>query len=293
MQIENNNNIDMAKSMDNVISSKINEILEKHPGSFEKGDNPMKSKLIESTTQNTQDPPASWKKEAVSAEAVVRPKEQDEEWDLERRIEEEEIEKRITEQEDESEEDKMMRLYEREKVAKARQQKLEQEAEIDQTPELISPVQAETFRKLDSIESDIETLMKAVLELTKSHDGLCDNIQTTVIESMAAPKKVRKRKEELYTPAQEEMYKKLLKYFSSKTGKTQRDLTNGTNQMVAAVHSYNLGQPGNSNTADFILAKVSKDYAVDNTKYLSVDKYLALVKDYVMFITKDQEVVFE
>ena len=187
----------------------------------------------------------------------------------------------------------MMRLYEREKVAKVRQQELEQEAKIGQTPELISPVQAETFRKLDRIESDIETLMKAVLELTKSHDGLCDNIQTTVIESMTAPKKVRKRKEELYTSEQEAMYKKILKYFTDKTGKTQRDLTNGTNQMVAAVHNYSLGQPGDSNTADFILAKVSKDYAVDNKKYLSVDQYLDIVKEYVIFITKDQEVVFD
>ncbi len=310
MQSEENENIDMAKSMDNVISNKINEILDKHPGSFEKGDTPLKSEIIESTTQPTQEPPESWKKEAVSAEAVVRAKIEDEEWELERRIEEEELEKRIEDAEEEklmeieeeklmeSDEDKIARLHEIKQVAKARQQKLKQKAEmqkaeIDQTPELISPVQAETFRKLDRIESDIETLMKAVLELTKSHDGLCDNIQTTVIESMTAPKKVRKRKEELYTSEQETMYKKILKYFTDKTGKTQRDLTNGTNQMVAAVHNYSLGQPGDSNTADFILAKVSKDYAVDNKKYLSVDQYLDIVKEYVIFITKDQEVVFD
>ena len=162
------------------------------------------------------------------------------------------------------------------------------------TPELITPVQAETFRKLDRIEADLETLMKAVLELTKSHDGLCDNIQSTVLESMStAPKKTRKRKEELYNDTQEELYRKILKYFTDKTGKTQRDLTNGTNQMVAAVHDYTIGQPGESNSADFILAKVGKDHSVDNTKYLSVDSYLDIVKEYVMFITQDKEVVFD
>ena len=84
----------------------------------------------------------------------------------------------------------------------------------------------------------------------------------------------------------EPRYKQMLDHFTEKSGKTQRDLTNGVNQMIASAYDYTVGKPGNSNTADHILAKVAKDNEVDSEKYLSVEGYLTQVEEYVTFITK-------
>lgn len=276
-----NKNENVADAIDNVITGKINQIIENNP-SMSKGE--IKSEVIESTISDKAEPPESWKS---SLDGSV---EHDDDSYIgldEKAAEEDDVEIETAIEEPEKKE--MLKEH----VEKHNIEERFANAEVSQTPELLTPVTAETFRRLDRIEGDLETLMKAVLELTKSHDGLCANIQSTVLESMsAAPRKTRKKKEELYSNEQEVKYKKILEHFTTKTGKTQRELTNGVNQMVASTHDYTIGAPGDCNSADFILAKVSKDYAVDNTKYLSVDQYLELVKDYVIFITK-QEVVFD
>ena len=157
---------------------------------------------------------------------------------------------------------------------------------VSNTPELVSPVQAETFRKIEELERNVVELMSAVVELTNSHDALTTNIQSSVLERMnnVKPKQTR-RKAPLYTEEQEARYKRMLEHFTEKSGKTQRDLTNGVNQMIASAYDYTVGKPGNSNTADHILAKVAKDFEVDE-KFLSVDGYLSQVEEYVVFITK-------
>lgn len=157
---------------------------------------------------------------------------------------------------------------------------------VTSNPELVTPVVAEIFRKLEEQEKNVVELMSAVVELTKSHDALVTNIQSSVLEKMTAKPRQTRRKEALFSPEQEEKYKQMLDHFTEKSGKTQRDLTNGVNQMIASAYDYTVGKPGNSNTADHILAKVAKDNEVDSEKYLSVEGYLTQVEEYVTFITK-------
>lgn len=249
--VEDNNNIienklkEVDKTMDNIITDKINEIMEKNPNAFGTEDEPNKKPVITPTIVEDQvkddpTPPESWVETPKSSPELV----------------------------------------------------------VDQTPELITPVAAQTFRRIDSLESKIDSLgkdilevMNAALELTKSHDSLVANIQSSILEKMTAtPKKARKQKVELYSENQLKRYDAILSLFEEKSGKSQRDLTNGVNQKIAAQYGYTVGKIGKSNTADHILSKVAKDYSHGNPlkedySVLDIDSYLEQVISYVLYIT--------
>ena len=242
--------------VDNIIAEKINEIMKSRPGVFTQEEDVIED-TIESTTEelpkygNATEEVSSTVEAVVTSEDVIVDKELDKEESLS------DIPDDI----------------------------------IDPQPELISPVAAETFRKIDELEKHVVELMSAVVELTKSHDSLCSNIQTTVMENLNTSKRGKKVKAVMYTEAQDDIYKKCLDIFKEKTGKTQRELTNGVNQLVSSMHDYTIGKPGGSPAAEHILSKVAKDHAKDNEKYLSIDSYLESVKDYVRFITKEEIVI--
>jgi hypothetical protein len=242
------------ETVDSIITNKINAIMEQNPDSF---DNPtpvnVEPTVIEDEVREDNTPPESWLGKPEESVKVV---------------EQQLVQDPQVQQSDDLTSDDLV---------------------VGKTPELVSPVQAATFRKIEELERNVVELMSAVVELTKSHDALSTNIQSSVLERMSnvKPKQTR-RKAPLYTEEQEAAYKKMLDHFTDKSGKTQRDLTNGVNQMIASAYDYTVGKPGNSNTADHILAKVAKDSEVDKENYLSVDKYLEQVKKYVVFITGSQ-----
>tara|TARA_Y100001972_G_C7599225_1_gene300270 strand:+ start:274 stop:1056 length:783 start_codon:yes stop_codon:yes gene_type:complete len=243
------------KTVDSIITNKINAIMEQNPDI----DNPtpvsMEATVIEDEVREDSTPPDSWLgKPEESIKAV--------EQEIIQEVQQKNIDKHVS-------------------------GLTSDDLVVGKTPELVSPVQAETFRKIENLERNVVELMSAVVELTKSHDALVTNIQSSVLERMknVKPKQPR-RKAPLYTEEQEAKYKKMLDHFTNKSGKTQRDLTNGVNQMIASAYDYTVGKPGNSNTADHILAKVAKDHEIDMELYLSVDGYLKQVEEYVLFITK-------
>jgi|SaaInlV_100m_DNA_2_1039680.scaffolds.fasta_scaffold03336_3 hypothetical protein len=145
------------------------------------------------------------------------------------------------------------------------------------------------FRNQDPVIKRLDEIQNYLIELTKSHDSLITNLQSTIVESMAtiraakAPTK-RRLKTTKYTEDHENYYKAILEAFTQKTGKNQRDLTNGVNQLVASNHGYSIGKPSECAASEHILTKVAKDNEV-NADYLTVDKYLDTVKEYVKFIT--------
>ena len=145
------------KTVDSIITNKINAIMEQNPGSFENLDKVnVEPTVIESVVKADNTPPESWKEESEEpVKAIEQPLTSD-------------------------------------------------DLVVGKTPELVSPVQAETFRKIEELERNVVELMSAVVELTKSHDALTTNIQSSVLERMSAvkPKQVR-RKAPLYTEEQE------------------------------------------------------------------------------------------
>lgn len=247
------------EQVDNIIAEKINEIMKARPGVFE---NAIED-TIESTTEELPEYGTSTEEVQSTVEAVVT------------------SEDAIVDKE----------LDKEESLSDIADDELSGLERVDPQPELVSPVAAETFRKIDELEKHVVELMSAVVELTKSHDSLCSNIQNTVMENLNTSKRGKKVKAVMYTEAQDDIYKKCLDIFKEKTGKTQRELTNGVNQLVSSMHGYTIGKPGGSTAAEHILSKVAKDHAKDNEKYLSIDSYLESVKDYVTFITKEEIVI--
>ena len=135
----------------------------------------------------------------------------------------------------------------------------------------------------------LNRIEEVLVTLTESHDSLCANIQSAILESMqAAQIKTRRKSSKVkhFSDTQEEAYKVLLAHFTESTGKTQRDLTNGVNQLIASSHGYSVGKPSNCAASEHILAKVAKDYEIDSDKYLSVDGYIENVRNYIQFITQ-------
>lgn len=235
---------EMDASVQSLIAEKINEIKGLNPDAFP---NTERTGIVEDVLSEEGQPPASWDSDHIEDEAV------DTVLDVDTEIKPKET-------------DEVMGK------------------KVDPIPELITPVQAETFRKIEELEKHTVELMSAVVELTKSHDALCTNLQTSIMERMTVATKKPRKKIEHFTAEQEERYKVALQRFEDNCGKSQRDLTNGVNQKIVSKYDYTVGKPGNSNTADHILTKVNKDHMADS-KYLNVDQYIQSVEEYVNFIT--------
>jgi len=162
---------------------------------------------------------------------------------------------------------------------------INEESEINKEDEIT----AADYVDSNSIEARLDRIESVLVTLTESHDSLCSNIQTAVLASMQASQtKVRKKSEKAkrYTSEQEDTYKALLAHFTESTNKTQRDLTNGVNQLIASSHGYSVGKPSGCAASEHILAKVAKDHEIDPDKHLSIEGYLDSVNSYVQFITQ-------